>query len=134
MATLQVSKRGPTCLRALASATDEKAPREPPNDDLELVKKPTIFPKSTTLAKNPRLGRALSRPSAGGANVLADMKMDTVAIGRGLLHDSVEDTSVTTVEIAGIRRAGCPLVEGVTKISKIDFSSTEEAQAENLAR
>ncbi len=53
----------------------------------------------------------------------------------GLLHDSVEDTSVTTVEIRQeFGEQVAHIVEGVTKISKIDFSSKEEAQAENLRK
>jgi GTP pyrophosphokinase len=68
-------------------------------------------------------------------NVLADMKMDSVSIAAGLLHDSVEDTSVTTVEIKQeFGEQVAHIVEGVTKISKIDFSSKEEAQAENLRK
>src|ERR1019366_9402895 len=66
-------------------------------------------------------------------NVLADMKMDSVSIAAGLLHDSVEDTSVTAVEIRQeFGEQVAHIVEGVTKISKIDFSTREEAQAENL--
>jgi GTP pyrophosphokinase len=61
------------------------------------------------------------------------MKMDPVSIAAGLLHDSVEDTSVT-VEIRRIWRAGGAHRRRRTKISKIDFSTTEEAQAENLRR
>src|SRR4030081_383430 len=69
------------------------------------------------------------------ALVLAEMKMDPVAIAAGLLHDSVEDTSVTIVDIRkefGEQMAH--IVEGVTKISKIDFATREEAQAENLRK
>src|SRR5208337_2125624 len=50
-------------------------------------------------------------------------------------HDSVEDTSVTAVEIRQeFGEQVAHIVEGVTKISKIDFSSREEAQAENLRK
>jgi len=67
--------------------------------------------------------------------VLAEMKMDPVAVAAGLLHDSVEDTSVT---ISDIRKEFgeqvAHIVEGVTKISKIDFATREEQQAENLRK
>jgi GTP diphosphokinase / guanosine-3',5'-bis(diphosphate) 3'-diphosphatase len=67
--------------------------------------------------------------------VLADMKMDPVAIAAGLLHDSVEDTSVTIVDIRKeFGEQVAHIVEGVTKISKIDFTSKEEQQAENLRK
>ena len=69
------------------------------------------------------------------ALVLAEMKMDPVAIAAGLLHDSVEDTSVTIVDIRKeFGEQVAHIVEGVTKISKIDFATREEQQAENLRK
>jgi GTP pyrophosphokinase len=69
------------------------------------------------------------------ANILADMKLDVVAVAAGLLHDVVEDT-LTTVE--RIREHFGPevshVVEGVTKIGAIPFSSSEERQAENFRK
>ena len=53
----------------------------------------------------------------------------------GLLHDSVEDTSVTIVDIRKeFGEQVAHIVEGVTKISKIDFATREEQQAENLRK
>src|SRR5208282_1662739 len=53
-------------------------------------------------------------------NVLADMKMDSVSVAAGLLHDSVEDTSVTAVEIRQeFGEQVAHIVEGVTKIIKL---------------
>ncbi|MBV8205549.1 MAG: bifunctional (p)ppGpp synthetase/guanosine-3',5'-bis(diphosphate) 3'-pyrophosphohydrolase, partial [Acidobacteria bacterium] len=69
------------------------------------------------------------------ALVLAEMKMDPQAIAAGLLHDSVEDTLVTIGEIeAQFGDQVAHIVEGVTKISKIDFASGEERQAENVRK
>jgi GTP pyrophosphokinase len=69
------------------------------------------------------------------ANILADMKLDVVAVAAGLLHDVVEDT-LTTIE--RIREHFGPevshVVEGVTKIGAIPFSSSEERQAENFRK
>jgi GTP diphosphokinase / guanosine-3',5'-bis(diphosphate) 3'-diphosphatase len=63
------------------------------------------------------------------------MKMDPVAVAAGLLHDSVEDTSVTIVDIRkDFGEQVAHIVEGVTKISKIDFATREEQQAENLRK
>src|SRR5205085_3347052 len=62
-------------------------------------------------------------------------KLDVVAIAAGLLHDVVEDTLAT---IERIRELFGPevahVVEGVTKISAIRFSSSEERQAENFRK
>jgi len=61
--------------------------------------------------------------------------MDAVAIAAGLLHDSVEDTSVTIVDIRKeFGEQVAHIVEGVTKISQIDFATREEQQAENLRK
>src|ERR1700681_2634419 len=69
------------------------------------------------------------------ASILADMRLDPVAIAAGLLHDVVEDT-LTTIE--KIEEHFGPevahVVEGVTKIGAIPFSSSEERQAENFRK
>ena len=106
-----------------------------PNDDLDLVKRAYEFSQKHHAGQSRASGEPyLVHPLEVG-NVLADMKMDSVSIAAGLLHDSVEDTSVTTVEIAQeFGEQVAHIVEGVTKISKIDFSSREEAQAENLRK
>ena len=106
-----------------------------PNDDLELVKKAYDFSQKHHSGQTRASGDPYLVHPLEVANVLADMKMDPVAIAAGLLHDSVEDTSVTTVEIRQeFGEQVAHIVEGVTKISQIDFSSTEEAQAENLRK
>jgi GTP pyrophosphokinase len=106
-----------------------------PNDDLELVKKAYDSSQKNHSGQSRASGEPYLVHPLEVANVLADMKMDPVAIAAGLLHDSVEDTSVTTVEIRQeFGEQVAHIVEGVTKISKIDFSSTEEAQAENLRK
>src|ERR1700723_2269152 len=106
-----------------------------PNDDLELVKKAYEFSQKHHAGQSRASGEPyLAHPLEAG-NVLADMKMDSVSIAAGLLHDSVEDTSVTTVEIRQeFGEQVAHIVEGATKIAKIDFSSREEAQAENLRK
>ena len=106
-----------------------------PNDDLELVRKAYEFSQKHHAGQTRASGQPYLIHPLEVANVLADMKMDTVSIAAGLLHDSVEDTSVTTVEIRQeFGEQVAHIVEGVTKISKIDFSSKEEAQAENLRK
>jgi GTP pyrophosphokinase len=69
------------------------------------------------------------------AEVLAEMKMDSTAIAAGLLHDSVEDTPATNEEIAaGFGDQVAHIVEGVTKIDKIQFANREDRQAENVRK
>ena len=69
------------------------------------------------------------------ANILAQWHLDTQALTAALLHDVMEDTSVTKSEIS--RNFGRPvaeLVDGVSKLDKIEFESHAEAQAENFRK
>ena len=69
------------------------------------------------------------------ADFLADMKLDVVAVAAGLLHDVVEDTLTTPERIAELfGKEIAHVVEGVTKIGAIPFSSSEERQAENFRK
>ncbi|HUB00674.1 MAG TPA: bifunctional (p)ppGpp synthetase/guanosine-3',5'-bis(diphosphate) 3'-pyrophosphohydrolase [Terracidiphilus sp.] len=69
------------------------------------------------------------------AEVLAEMKLDSTAIAAGLLHDSVEDTPATNEEIAAeFGDQVAHIVEGVTKIDKIQFANREDRQAENVRK
>ena len=69
------------------------------------------------------------------AEIVAEMGLDNDAILGALLHDCIEDTDASHDDIA--KRFGdtaAELVEGVTKLTRADFSSTEEAQMENLRK
>src|SRR5271156_1644176 len=69
------------------------------------------------------------------AEVLAEMKLDATAIAAGLLHDAVEDTPVTSDEIAAaFGEQVAHIVDGVTKIDKIQFANREDRQAENVRK
>jgi GTP pyrophosphokinase len=106
-----------------------------PHDDLELVRKAYEFSQKHHSGQQRASGEPYLVHPLEVALVLAEMKMDAVAVAAGLLHDSVEDTSVTIVDIRKeFGEQVAHIVEGVTKISKIDFSSHEEQQAENLRK
>jgi len=67
--------------------------------------------------------------------ILADMQMDMVCLETGLLHDTVEDTSISLDQIRktfGEEVARC--VDGVTQLSKLHFYSREERQAESVRK
>lgn len=69
------------------------------------------------------------------AGLLRDLGGDSVTIAAGFLHDIVEDTDITPEELeAKFGTEVRQLVEGVTKLSKFNFSSTKERQAENFRR
>src|SRR5262250_4000182 len=106
-----------------------------PTDDLEIVKKAYDFSMVHHTGQTRASGEPYLVHPLQVALVLAEMKMDPIAVAAGLLHDSVEDTSVTIVDIRKeFGEQVAHIVEGVTKISKIDFSSHEEQQAENLRK
>jgi len=106
-----------------------------PTDDLELVKKAYDYSLHVHSGQTRASGEPYLVHPLEVALVLAEMKMDPVAVAAGLLHDSVEDTSVTIVDIRQeFGEQVAHIVEGVTKISKIDFATKEEQQAENLRK
>ena len=67
--------------------------------------------------------------------ILASMSMDMVCLEAGLLHDVVEDTGATLEEVRKTFGAGvAQVVDGVTKLSKLDLASREERQAESVRK
>jgi GTP pyrophosphokinase len=106
-----------------------------PQDDLTIVKKAYDYSLKNHEGQTRASGDPYLIHPLEVALVLAEMKMDPIAIAAGLLHDSVEDTSVTIVDIRKeFGEQVAHIVEGVTKISKIDFATREEQQAENLRK
>lgn len=106
-----------------------------PQDDLEIIRRAFAFSLvhhqgQTRASGDPYLSHPLEV-----SLVLADMRLDSTAIAAGLLHDAIEDTPVTHEDVR--REFGdqvVHIVEGVTKIDKIDFASREERQAENVRK
>ncbi len=69
------------------------------------------------------------------ALIAAQLKLDNASIATALLHDVVEDTGASLQEVESLFGAEIArLVDGVTKVSKITFSSREEKQAENFRK
>ena len=69
------------------------------------------------------------------AGILADLEMDRETVAAALLHDVVEDTSITNEEVAKLfGNEIANLVDGVTKLTRIPYQSKEEAQVENLRK
>ncbi len=106
-----------------------------PGDDLEIIRRAWAF----CLQQHEGQKRASGEPyiihPLEVAQVLAELKMDSTAIAAGLLHDAVEDTDVTSAEIA--KKFGeqvAHIVEGVTKLDKIKFANREDHQAENIRK
>src|SRR4249919_3944929 len=113
----------------------EKVRAYSPDADVEMLRKAYVFSAFEHRGQVRHSGEPYLIHPLAVADFLADMKLDAVAIAAGLLHDVVEDT-LTTIE--RIQELFGPevahVVEGVTKISAITFSSSEERQAENFRK
>lgn len=69
------------------------------------------------------------------SQILAQIRLDVPSIAAGLLHDTVEDTSTSLEQVKkDFGSEVATLVDGVTKLGKIKFSSAEEKQAENFRK
>jgi GTP pyrophosphokinase len=106
-----------------------------PNDDPEIIRKAYEFSLKHHAGQMRASGEPYLIHPLEVAIVLADLKLDSTAIAAGLLHDAVEDTPVTDEDIRqDFGDQVAHIVEGVTKIDKIDFASREERQAENVRK
>ncbi len=106
-----------------------------PSDDTEIIRKAWEFCLEHHKGQLRASGEPYVLHPLEVALVLAEMKLDSTAIAAGLLHDAVEDTSVTTADItAKFGEQVAHIVEGVTKIDKIQFANKEDRQAENVRK
>jgi guanosine-3',5'-bis(diphosphate) 3'-pyrophosphohydrolase len=113
----------------------EKVRRNHPGADEDLLRRAYLFSAREHRGQVRKSGEPYLIHPLEVANILAELKLDPVCVATGLLHDIVEDTP-TTVEV--IAKYFGPeiahLVEGLTKISKLDHSSHEERQALNMRK
>ncbi len=106
-----------------------------PKANIRLVEKAYVYSAKVhqgqiRLSGEPYLAHLLE-----AAYILAQMKMDVVCIVAGLLHDVIEDTTATQEEISELfGEETASIVEGVTKISKMQFSSNKQRQAESVRK
>src|SRR5437764_1471998 len=106
-----------------------------PDADVELLRRAYVFSAFEHRGQVRHSGEPYLIHPLAVADFLADMKLDAVALAAGLLHDVVEDTLTTIERIQELFGSEVAhVVEGVTKISAIPFSSTEERQAENFRK
>ena len=114
----------------------EKIRRYHPEDDMDLVRRAYAFSEQAHSAQRRKSGDPYFVHPCAVAVILADLMLDATTIAAGLLHDCVEDVeSVTAQTIAELFGQDVALlVDGVTKLAKLDFSSREEQQAESLRK
>jgi GTP diphosphokinase / guanosine-3',5'-bis(diphosphate) 3'-diphosphatase len=106
-----------------------------PNEDVSLIRKAWEFCVRHHEGQTRASGEPYIIHPLEVAEVLVEMKLDATAIAAGLLHDAVEDTPATSEQIAAtFGDQVAHIVEGVTKIDKIQFANREDRQAENVRK
>lgn len=106
-----------------------------PQADLDLLKRAYAFAVRAHQGQFRRSGEPYVMHSVAVAHILADLRMDATTVAAALLHDVPEDTPQSLEEVR--REFGdeiATLVDGVTKLGKIQWRSQEEKQAENLRK
>ena len=106
-----------------------------PQADIDPVMRAYVFAAKAHKGQERVSGEPyLSHPLEVSA-ILTEIRMDVATVAAGLLHDCVEDTHATLKEVQDhFGGEIASLVDGVTKLSRIPFSTREEAQAENIRK
>jgi GTP pyrophosphokinase len=113
----------------------EKVRSTNPEADIELLRRAYVFSAYEHKGQVRHSGEPYLVHPLEVADLLADMKLDVVAVAAGLLHDIVEDTQTPIERIKELFGPDIAhVVEGVTKLGAIPFSSSEERQAENFRK
>ncbi|HTQ42208.1 MAG TPA: bifunctional (p)ppGpp synthetase/guanosine-3',5'-bis(diphosphate) 3'-pyrophosphohydrolase [Polyangiaceae bacterium] len=106
-----------------------------PTVDSELIQRAYDYSFKMHAGQTRKSGQPYVVHPVSVAGIIADLKLDAASVCAGLLHDVVEDTLATTADITkefGTEVA--ELVDGVTKLSQINFTSKEDRQAENFRK
>ena len=107
-----------------------------PGDGAELVRKAYLFAENAHKDQKRKSGEPYFIHPCFVASILTELMIDPPTIAAGLLHDTVEDCENITLDTLR-REFGeevARLVDGVTKLDKLDFADKEEAQAESLRK
>ena len=106
-----------------------------PGADIELIDRAVDYARRKHINQKRKDGSPYIIHPLAVAEIVTEMGLDTDAILGAVLHDCIEDTDASYDEIARLfGQTVAELVEGVTKLTRADFSSTEEAQMENLRK
>ena len=113
----------------------EQIPKYQPGADLDLVTRAYRFSEASHQGQQRASGEPYLSHPLEVANLLVNFKMDVTTVTAGLLHDVLEDTAATKADLEReFGREIAELVDGVTKLGKLNFSSREQRQAENFRK
>ncbi|HTR01489.1 MAG TPA: bifunctional GTP diphosphokinase/guanosine-3',5'-bis pyrophosphate 3'-pyrophosphohydrolase [Candidatus Acidoferrum sp.] len=102
---------------------------------VNLVRRAYYFAAEAHDGQTRRSGEAYVTHPLAVAGILQDMHMDHQSLMAAMLHDTIEDTGMTREAIAGqFGEAVANLVDGVSKLNKLNFSTQAEVQAENFQK
>jgi GTP pyrophosphokinase len=113
----------------------EEIPKYQPGADLDVLQRAYRFSEVSHQGQQRASGEPYLSHPLEVAHLLVGFRMDVLTVTAGLLHDVLEDTATTKDELE--REFGkeiADLVDGVTKLGKLAFSSREERQAENFRK
>ena len=113
----------------------ERVTKYDPDADEDLLNRAYVYAMKAHGNQKRASGEAYFNHPLEVAAILTEMKLDSATIAAALLHDTVEDTEATQQEIE--EKFGpeiASLVDGLTKIAKLDLVTKEAAQAENLRK
>ena len=134
-----VWRSGPDAEQASAVATvgtlTDRVKKYLPSADVQKIKDAFRFSDEAHLGQFRRSGAPYITHPLAVAEILTDWRLDGAAIQAALLHDVIEDCGVEQSQL--IERFGstvAELVDGVSKLDRLQFSSTEQAQAENFRK
>src|SRR5438552_4506913 len=106
-----------------------------PEVDRDLLTRAFRFAARAHEGQQRRSGEAFIHHPWGAAKICAQLRLDEQTLAAALLHDVVEDTDTDIKEVrADFGDEIAQLVEGVTKLTRIQFQSGEQAEAENYRK
>ncbi|MFM7025218.1 MAG: RelA/SpoT family protein [Limnohabitans sp.] len=128
---------GPAAASAAAAsfaALEDRLDYLPPQD-VELVRRAYRFADKAHLGQMRKSGEPYITHPIAVAALCTEWKLDAQALAAALMHDSMEDCGVTKAEL--VEKFGAPvaeLVDGLTKLDKLEFNTREENQAESFRK
>ena len=106
-----------------------------PNADLDVVRRAYDFAAKAHEGQTRKSGDPYVSHPLAVAEIITELKLDVPSVCAGLLHDCVEDTSATVEQLEELfGKKIAFLVDGVTKLGKLPWSTKEEQQAENFRK
>jgi GTP pyrophosphokinase len=120
---------------AVLDTLREKVMSYNPGADWQLIESAYAFAEAAHQGQLRKSGEPYITHPLAVAEIVAEMQLDLASIAAALLHDTIEDCEVKEETIAAkFGKEVASIVEGVTKLERLNFSSRDEAQVENLRK